>query len=79
MYASSASLFKEPVLKRKVIVGNKIPSARVLSKSVYQSISTVGIILEFPKYKEIALKILQQLVIMTIMYMSKKAGFLRRL
>jgi len=31
-------------------------------------------LLEFPEYKQIALKVLQQLVIMTIMYMSKK-GF----
>jgi len=36
---SSASQFKEPGSKRKVIVENKIPSARFFSKSVFQNIS----------------------------------------
>jgi len=37
--ASTASQFKGPVLKRKVVVDNKISSARFLSKSVFQNIS----------------------------------------
>jgi len=36
---SSTVQFKEPGLKRKVIVGNKIPSARFFAKNVFQNIS----------------------------------------
>jgi len=40
--ASSASQFKEPGLKRKVIIENKILSARFFSNIVFQNISLLS-------------------------------------